>query len=265
MESNHIYGVVVKNTFYSNRMEIRVKADNGIYSVDMDQDDFRETLSPANIEDARKFFGKASKITIIRGVSFHDGLIPENPIAYPKLPIKVIDATYDEFEEVEVALVRGKVCYFLQTVNTPKAYPLSDLKERLEVKDVWVKGKLVQKSHHIEDIKDVTPEMKIVYTFHLLEKKKKEMEEPINAIKTIMTNSGAEVHSVKKVNRGYEVVWSGSGWKMNTLLDNNYRVLEAGFCVSGHDKTQSASSVVKLLEDYVSDGRSYVHRMRVVR
>jgi hypothetical protein len=265
MESTHIYGVVVKNTFYSNRMEFKVNQDNGIYSMDMSQDEFRETIAPANIEDARKFFGKASKIVIVRGISFHDGLIPENPIAYNKIPLKVIDATYDEFEEVEVAIVRGKVCYFLQTVSTAKAYPLLDLKERLEAKDVWVKTKLVQKSHNIDDIKGVTPEMRIVYTFHLLEKKKKEMEEPVNAIKTIMTNSGAEVHSVKKVNRGYEVVWSGSGWKMNTLLDNNYRVLEAGFCVSGHDRTQSASSVVKLLEDYVSDGHSYVHHTRVVR
>lgn len=265
MSDHFIYGVVVKHIFYSNRIQIRVDQDNGIYSMDMSKDDFTETLAPANIEDARKYFSKASKVSIIRGVSFHDGLIPENPVAYSKIPLKVTDATYDEFEEVEVAFIRGKICYFLQTVNTAKAYPLSDLKERLEAKDVWVGAKLVQKSHNISDIKDVTPEMRIVYTFHLLEKKKKEMEEPVNAIKIIMTNSGAEVHSVKKVNRGYEVVWSGSGWKMNTLLDNNFRVLEAGFCVSGYDETQSASSVVKLLEDYVGDGHSYVHHTRVVR
>ena len=68
MESNHIYGVVVKNILYSNRMELPIKQDNGIYSMDMSQDDFKETLSPANIEDARKFFSKASKIAIIRGI-----------------------------------------------------------------------------------------------------------------------------------------------------------------------------------------------------
>jgi hypothetical protein len=265
MSNDYIYGVVVKNVLYSNRMELRVNQDNGIYSMDMSQDDFKETLAPANIEDARKFFGKASKISVVRGISFHEGFIPENSISYPKIPIKVTDATYDEFEEVEVAFIRGKVCYFLQTVNTAKAYPLIDLKERLEAKDVWVGKNLVQKSSNISDIKGVTPEMRIVYTFHLLEKKRKEMEEPINAIKIIMENSGAKVQWVKKVNRGFEVLWDSSGWTMNTLLDKNYRVIEAGFCVSGHDDTQSASSIVRLLEDYVEDGHSYVHHTRVVK
>jgi len=253
MESNYIYGVVVKNVFYSNRVELSVKQDNGIYSMDMSQDDFKETITPANIEDARKFFGKASKIAIIHGISFHNGLIPENPIAYPKLPLKVIDATYDDFEEVEVAVVRDKVCYFLQTINSSKAYTLSDLKERLESKSY----------SKFDDIKGVTPEMRVVYTFHLLEKKRKETEEPVNAIKIIMANSGATVKSVKKVNRGFEVVWNSSGWDINTLLDNKFRVIEAGFCVSGHDKTQSATSVVKLLGDYVEEG-SHVHITRTV-
>lgn len=244
MESNYIYGVVVKRVFYSNRMELRVDQDNGIYSMDMSQDDFQSTLSPANIDDARKFFSKASKINIIRGVSFHDGLIPENPVAYPQIPIKVIDATYDEFEEVEAAFVRGKVCYFLQTVNTVKAYPLSDLKENLESK----------KPVDVSTIKGVTPEMAIIYTFHLLEKKRREVEEPVNAIKRIMSESGATVSSVKKTNRGWHVVWTSKGHTITTILDSNFRVQNAGFCTSGGDRSQSASSVVKLLQDYVEEG-----------
>ena len=254
MKDNHIYGVVVKNVLYSNRVELRVNKDNGIYSMDMSQDDFKETLVPANIDDARKFFSKASKISIVHGISFHNGLIPENPVAYPKLPLKVIDATYDEFEEVEVAFIRNKVCYFLQTLNTSKAYPLLDLKDRLASKSF----------SKFDDIKDITPEMRVVYTFHLLEKKRKETEEPVNAIKILMSSSGATVKSVKKVNRGFEVLWNSSGWDINTLLDNKFRVIEAGFCVSGHDKTQSATSVVKLLGDYVEEG-SYVHITRVAR
>lgn len=244
MEDHYIYGVVVKNVLYSNRMEFKVQKDNGIYCMDMSQDDFRSTMSPANIEDARKFFSKASKISIIRGVSFHDGIIPENPVKYPKLPIKVIDATYDDFEEVEAVLVRDKVCYFLQTVNTAKAYPLGDLKENLNSK----------KPKKLDEIKDITPEMRVVYTFLLLEKKKKEMEEPVAAIKRIMGESGATVSSVKKVNRGWEVVWSSSGFTINTLLGPQFNVIGAGFCVSGYDQTQSASSVVKLLQDYVEEG-----------
>lgn len=253
MESNCIYGVIVKNILYSNRMEFKINHDNGIYSMDMSSDDFKSTLSPANIEDARKFFSKASKISIIRGISFHDGIVPENPVSYPKIPIKVIDATYDDFEEVEVAILKNKICYFLQTISTAKAYPLLDLKEKLESKNL----------SNIDEINGVTPEMRMVYTFHLLEKRRKEMEEPVNAIKKIMSDSGAIVKSVKKVNRGYEVLWSSSGFNINTLLDKNFSVIEAGFCVSRHDKTQSARSVIKLLEDYTTDGHSHVNITRI--
>ena len=248
MGSSLIFGVVVNHILYSNRIELKTAMDNGIYSLDMSQDDFPSTIAPANIEDARKYFAKASKVNVIRGIAFHDGIIPENPVSYPKLPIKVIDATYEDFEEVEVAIVKGKVCYYLQTVSTSKAYILMDLKENLDKK----------KPVNIDMIKGVTPEMRMVYTFHFLEKenerKRKEMLEPVNAIKTVMAGTGAMVKSVKKNNQGFEVVWSFGNNTINSLLDKNFRVISAGFCVSGHDRTQSARSVVNLLKDYVQEG-----------
>ena len=258
MESNYIYGVVVSNIFYSNRMEFKTNQDNGIYSIDMSQDDFRDTISTANIENARNFFRKSSKIDIIRGISFHNGIVPENPIAYSKIPLNVIDATYDEFEEVEVALIRGKICYFLQTINTSKAYPILDIKQRFEEKDVFDGKKLIKRSNNIDDIKGVTPEMRIVYILHLIERAKKEVEEPVNAIKRIMEESGAIVNSVKKTNRGFHIIWKCEGHTINTIVDKNFRVENAGFCTSGGDKSQSASSVVKLLKDYVEEG-SRIH------
>jgi hypothetical protein len=220
----------------------------------MDRDDFKKTLSPANIDDARKFFSKASKIKLLRGISFHDGFVPSNPVAFEKIPIKVIDATYDEMEEVEIVSIKDRLYYFIQTLCTAKAYPLMDLKDALEEK----------KPKDISGFKDVTPDMRIVYIFHLLEKKKKEMEEPVNAIKQIMSESGASVSSVRKTNRGFVVQWSCSGETINTLLDNNFRVREAGFCVSSYDRTQSAQSVVNLLKDYVEEG-SYIHKNRTAR
>ena len=94
MGNNLIYGVVLKNILYSNRMESRVSnTPNGIYSLDMDADDFRSTLTIADITEAKKYFNKASTIKIIRGLSFHDGIIPVNPVAYKKIPIKIVDAT----------------------------------------------------------------------------------------------------------------------------------------------------------------------------
>ena len=119
MNTDLIYGVVHKNMFYSNRMELKLRKpiENGIYSMDMASDDFQETIAPANIDDAGNFFRKASKIKVVRGISFHDGIIPENPIEFDKIPLKVQDPTYDEFEEVEIAILRNKVYCFLRIIQ----------------------------------------------------------------------------------------------------------------------------------------------------
>ena len=47
-------------------------------------------------------------------------------------------------------------------------------------------------------------------------------------------------------------------------MDSNYRVVEAGFCVSNWDGTQSARSLVNVLDDYV-DGGDYIHKTRTVK
>jgi len=256
--SDLIYGVVANGKWYSNRMECNMRGvSNGIYSMDMEEDDFRETLTAANIDDARKFFSKASKIRVLRGISFHDGIIPENPVKFKTLPLKVADPTYDEFEEVEVAILKGKVCYFLQVVYGEKSYALMDVKEAFENKK------------SLDGIKGITPEMRVVYTFHWVERRqeeiKKEMLEPQNAIKRIMGEGGAKVDFVRKNNNGFEVQWDMDGYTINTQLDKEYRVVEAGFCVSNWDGTQSARSLVNVLHDYTTDGESYVHRTRTVK
>lgn len=253
MSQEFTYGIVLNNVFYSNRIEIKLSNSypNGIYSMDMNVDDFRSSLAPANIQDAIKYFRKSSNLKVIRGIGFHDGIVPENPISYTQIPIKITDATYDDFDEVEAVVLKNGVCYFLQTLNTVKSYPIIEVKEILE-KDG---GK-------IDGVRGVTPDIRIAYMFNIMEvmerkkaeaeeKRKKEMSEPVNYIRSVMEYGGAKVLSVKKVNRGFEVAWESDGYTISTLMDNNYRVIYAGFCVSGYDNTQSASSVVKVLKDYV--------------
>lgn len=253
MGSNLIYGVVIKGVFYSNRIEKRIPISNGIYSIDMDADDFFATIQTADILEAKKYFNKASTIKIIRGLSFHDSIIPFNPVAYKKIPIKVIDATYDEFEEVEVVNIKDNF-YFLQSVQTDKTYTLMDIKEAFDAK----------KNIDIDKMSGITPEMRILYTFHMVERKKKELSEPVAFIKSSMAETGANVISVIKKNIGFEVTWSFGRNTINTLLDKEFKVIEAGFCVSGYDRTQSAKSVVNLLKDYNEEG-SHIHLTRSVR
>jgi len=270
MSKDFVYGIVIDKKFYSNRMSINIDIANGIYEFDMTQDDFLSTIKSADIDAAIKYFRKASKISIIRGLSFKDSIIPENPVVYQQIPIKVQDAIYDDFEEIEVAILNN-ICYFLRIISTQKAFPIMDLKEAFE------------NDKKIDGIKGLTPEMRILYTFSYLEREKqrleekmeqerikdaqrkeklkKELEDPKKYITKFMSESGATVISVKKVNRGFEIEWSSCGHVINTLIDTNFKVIEAGFCTSGGDRTQSVSSVAKLLNDYVEEG-SYIHKTR---
>lgn len=254
---NLIYGIIIDNVWYSNRMTrpISTNMSNGICCMDMDADDFMSTIQPANIVDARTYFSKSSKVKVLRGVSFHDCFVPDNPVKFTSIPIKVKDCVCDEFEEIEVAILKDQ-CYFLQIVYGQNAYALMDLKNAFE-------SKLT-----INGIKGLTPSMRVVYAFHSIERKQEELRkalsEPENVIRQIMSEGGASVDFVKKNNRGFEVQWKLDGEIINTQLDHNYRVQEAGFCVSNWDGTQSARSLVNVLSDYNNDG-SYIHRTRTVR
>lgn len=253
---DNIFGIVINNKFYSNRMEFKVNIANGIYSLDMSKDDFKSHLNIADIEQAIKFFRKSSKINVIKGISFHDNIVPENPVSFKKIPLKVLDATFDEWEEIEVVSLQNGIVYFLRNIFSNKSYAIMDAKNCFD------------KNDSIVNLKGITPEIKMVFTFHNLEKLKIEMEKkrqeeliPEKIIEKLIEGSNAKFISFKKVNRGYEVLWESDGHMINTLLNNNYGVIEAGFCVSGYDRTQSLSSVTKLLKDYVEEG-SYIHKTR---
>lgn len=242
--SDKVYGVVVGGTFHSGRMtrKLRRVTANGIYAMDMGADDFESTLLPADMSEASSYFRKASRLEVIRGVSFKDGFIPENPVAYPEVPIRVIDPTYDEFEEVEVVLVKPAGHYFLRTVETANAYPLMELKDRIGSKD---KAKF-------SDIKGVTPAMRVAYALHLIELNKKEELEPQVAVRRMMEETGAKVAKVEANNRGFVVSWSFDKYNFVTIFDKQLKVVNAGYCVRNQDKLLSPRSIVNVLKDGIA-------------
>lgn len=246
-----VFGIVVAGVFYSNRIRRKVRVANGIYGIDTSVDDIWATLDLADITDATKYFRKSSNLQVIRGVTFHKGIVPDNPVAFPRVPVTVIDGNFDELEYVETVL-GAFGCYFLQTLSAPEVYTLMDLKEGLE------------KSANVSTIKNLTPAMRVVAGFHILERRRKEEVEPINVIKSSMAESGAEVIDVKKDLNGYEVTWRMDHHIIQTRLDKNFRVLHAGFCMSGYDNTQTVKTVGHVLREYVDDG-SYIHITRSAR
>jgi len=240
---NLIYGIVVEKMFYSARMARECELSNGLYSMDMDVDDFDSTLSPANIADAIKYFRKSSSMRVIRGVSFQDGIIPENPVSFPVLPINVIDPTYDNFEEIEVVNFSKSMFYFVQTVETQNVYALMEFKEALNSKN----------PKPVCEVKGSTPEMRVAYALHvaaiIAERKIKEEKEPINAVKKMMEEVGALVNKVVKTNRGFEVTWNFDKYRFVTIFDKHLKVVNAGYCVRNQDKILSPRSIVNVLKD----------------
>jgi hypothetical protein len=96
--------------------------------------------------------------------------------------------------------------------------------------------------------------MRVVYALHLMEIRHKERVEPIEAIRATMTGLGVKVAGVKKTNRGFTVSWEFEGHRMVTMLDKQFRVVNAGYCVNHNDRILSMRSVVNVLKDGVRDG-----------
>lgn len=256
------FGIVLNGKFFSDRIRKVVPGvANGIYCLDKNADDIWSTLALADLTEATKFFKKSNKFSVVRGVSFHHGFIPDNVVLFKTIPIGVLDGQFEEFEYIET-LIGEFGCYYLQTLATQETYALMDLKE------------CVDKNNNINTLKNLTPPMRVVYSFHCLEKiriqeekdraeQAKRDREPPQVIRKRLEDSGAVVHSITKKRHGFEVVWELMGHTISTIVGNNYNVLEAGFCTSGGDTSQSVTSIPNLLKSYVEDG-SYIHLTRSV-
>jgi len=249
-----IFGIVKDGVFYGERAECKALdvAGNGVYSMDPSATNPLATFEPANLTDAIAAFRKYSTMQVIRGVSFHSGIVPDQPVKYPNLPLEVVDGQFGEFEYIEVVAVRGKFLYYLQTIHDATDYVLTDVAAAMAN---------VRPGTRVIEWKGATPAIRVAIGFHLIERRKKLAEEPVAVIKSSMAASGAMVTRITPRHDGYEVVWKLSGHTINTVLSKDFRVMEAGFCTSGGDRSQSARSLPNLLKTYVEEG-SYIHRTR---
>lgn len=244
-----VYGIICDGTLYSERIARRLcgKVPNGVYSMDMSVDDFTSTIAPADMADATRFFKRSSRMGVVRGISFGSGFVPANPVAFPQVPIGVVDPTYDDLEEIEVARFgKDGLFYFMQSVESANAYLLADMRASLA-------------SDHPEmTFKGASPEMRIAYSLLLAEKKRKAMAEPVVALKAMMEEVGATVSLVKVTNRGFEVSWGFEKHKIVTMFDKELRVVHAGYCVNNNDRILSARSIVNTMKDGI-EGGGHIH------
>ena len=162
---------------------------------------------------------------------------------------------------------------------------------------IWEDGNLFYKNHNIADTqlidikmlfddnksvnstKGVTPELKTAYLFHEIQRQTylKEMEslrketeklEYIRSlpgkIETLFKNVGATlVRFTKQAKDRIEVIWTIDSYpnEFNSIIDaTSFRVLEAGYCMSGDDKKHSVTSMIFTADDYAKRGKIYQTR-----
>lgn len=132
-------------------------------------------------------------------------------------------------------------------------------------------------SQNISDLKGITPELKHLFLFHDIErqklreelekiKKEEERQEFLKStpgrLQLAFSRVGATMLNYSITRNRIIVDWKlESGQKFNSVIDaNTFRVIEAGYCLSGEDRKHSVSSMVLLASDYEKDDLIHITR-----
>jgi len=123
----------------------------------------------------------------------------------------------------------------------------------------------------LEEIKGITPELRHVFLFHAIEREnlKKISEEKLlkesipYRLKRSFEFAGAEMLSYSITGKRIIVDWQikGGGYKYNSIIDlDTFRVIEAGYCMSGADSKFNITGLIKTAEIYEEDDLTYITR-----
>lgn len=79
-------------------------------------------------------------------------------------------------------------------------------------------------------------------------------------IRDVVTDAGGTYISYSKRGSGYLVEWEVGGQTVKSVINDDMRILDAGFCLSGADKKHSMSSIVMLARMFQDDAPLYIER-----
>lgn len=127
--------------------------------------------------------------------------------------------------------------------------------------------------------KDITPEMRYFYLLVRLdlarltawqeidkmaiskEAKQKAIEKFKETFygrtKEVVEQAGGQFISVAKQGQRATIVWKVGKEKFTSIVNNDLRILDLGYCASGYDKDHSISSAIQLAKLYMKEGVLY--------
>lgn len=259
---------ILNKTFQYNRKKYSIKEDcsDGWYNVKINGN-YAKIETAAVIESDPIF--KQGK-NILKGYTYHNNMIFQNfDVGKRKAGVDVMMPLHlnnvPTFSSIEAILWEDKNLYYYQpNYVDPIVYQLKAA---------------CDETANVKTLKGLTPELKTLFLFHDIErlrileeqerlKKKQELEELAKTLPGRLMLSfnrvGAKLLNYSITGKRITVDWElASGTQFNSVLDaDTFRVIEAGYCMSGHDKEHSLTSMVKLAEDYQE--RRVVHKTRGV-
>jgi len=262
---------IVNNSFQFMRKiySVQEPVSDGWYNVSIKGNSATAGL-PLFIESDPDFmeFARKNKL-LIKGYTYNNNIIFQNfDVAKRKSGIDVMAPLYlnnaPSFSAIEAVFWEDKKLYYFR-MNYSDAV-------------VYQANMAFLGSTDISQIKGVTPEVKTLYLFHSIEsqrikeeqekvKRAKELEEFKNTIQGRLLlafgRAGATILRYSVSGRRITVDWQLEGYvhKYNSVIEaDTFRVIEAGYCMSGDDKKHSVSSMVVLAKDYEEDGLIHITR-----
>jgi len=139
--------------------------------------------------------------------------------------------------------------------------------------------------NNLDNLKGITPELRTLYLFHSIERdqlremerihvEELEVEERLEQERRIMatvrgrlqitfSRAGARLINYTISGKRITVDWEIIGFRhqYNSVIDaDTFKIIEAGYCMSGEDRKHNITSMVKLAEGYDEDGLIYITR-----
>jgi len=261
-DSFEVYVPVIDGRFrYKRKLYLVRNVEPGWYKVKITENDVDiiESILPEVIP---------FKFKTIKGYVYNNKLLFFNfEVGTRKLKKDVmIDLLFNQaenFSSIEAIIWEdGRVFYYRPNYNDILIY---------EVR------RYIENNLDLKTFKGATPELKMLALFDILEKQrleedrkkakdKEEKERWKQSFQGRLIYSfervGAVLHKYSITGNRLIADWSVDGQSFNSVIEvNTFRVIEAGYCMSGDDKRHNIHSMVVLAKDY--EDRDLIYKTRV--
>jgi len=260
---------VNKGKFVFNRKQYEVPSEDGWFKVSLKG-------NYANIVEPIYYFDNLEKkYNRLLGYSYNNLIIFQNFDAVKRKTGKDVSAVLnfnksDSFNPIRCICWEDGQFYYTQQ-DYSSNYKIHEIKNFFD------------SDRDISQLKGVTPEIRTTYLFHcierdqvrelekiklahLAEEDRREHEKQMMAtvqgrVQLTFNRSGASLLNYSLSGKRIMVDWELNGHKFNSIIDaDSFKVIEAGYCMSGEDTKHNITSLVKLAEDYDDRDLIYITR-----